>query len=122
MNGKVFRLGGTKSIYNMHWELTLLPINGGKGGGCVFLLQLNEQYFGDYWNSGDSRPIHVMEAQTVANVFVLTVHWSLSLHMQNIQTGCNPADKESRHLSGKDATLMKEKWAMVDDAFGPHSV
>ena len=42
--------------------------------------------------------------------------------MQYIQSGSNPADKESRRLSGKDATLVKEKWVVVEDAFGPHSV
>ena len=25
-------------------------------------------------------------------------------------------------MSGKDATLVKEKWAIVEDAFGPHSI
>lgn len=34
-----------------------------------FLLQLHEhQEFGDYWNSWDSRPIQVKEAQAVVNV------------------------------------------------------
>ena len=42
--------------------------------------------------------------------------------MQYVRSENNPADKESRRLSGKDATLVKEKWAIVEDAFGPHSV
>ena len=56
------------------------------------------------------------------DLFILTFDRNVNLHMQYIQSGSNPADKESRRLSGKDATLVKEKWVVVEDAFGPHTV
>lgn len=148
-----------------HLQCVLATDSSAYKWGAFLLQPSKQQEFGDFWNSKDSRPIHVKEAQAVFNalsalkdtisdhrvdvfcdnmavvkawsnqgardpslnsvlkdLFVLTFDRNLSLHMQYVQSESNPADKESRRLSGKDATLMKEKWAIVEEAFGPHSV
>ena len=55
-------------------------------------------------------------------LFDFTFDRNVNLHIQYIRTGINLADEESRRMSAKAETLKKEKWTLVEEDFGPHSV
>lgn len=128
-------------------------------GACV-----EGSQFGDLWPHGDTRPIHLKEADALLHtirsvgerlrdhrvdakvdnmavvkawqhegsrdpqltamlkqLFHLSVHLNIDLHLEYIPTRLNPADAPSRRLALQDTMLSPAAWAVVQDLYGPHS-
>jgi hypothetical protein len=72
------------------------------------------------WNGESGRDSSLVKL--IKDLFQLTYKSNADLRIQYIPSKQNPADKISRQLGKNDVMLAEEKWFIIQERFGPHSV
>jgi hypothetical protein len=72
------------------------------------------------WNGESGRDSQLIKI--VKELFQTVYRLNVDLRVHYIPSKQNPADEVSRRLKKSDAMLTEEKWGLVQDHFGPHSV
>lgn len=74
----------------------------------------------DSWNNGGGRDVNLNDL--LKRLFEITKLYNLDLKLHFLPSKYNPADGESRKLSIRDSQLSSEKWSILEQRYGPHSV